>query len=80
MTVIAFDTLKFSRELMDYGVPQKQAEGQARALANVIDEQIATKHDLKVLELKIIWRLGSLVVSSILISTAILGILISIYH
>ena len=33
MTVITFDTLKYTKILMEAGVPQRQAEGQATALS-----------------------------------------------
>jgi hypothetical protein len=80
MTVIAFDTLKYSKHLIEAGVPQRQAEGQAEALAQVVDEQLATKQDLKELEHKILMRLGSLIIIAVSLSTAILGILISVHH
>ena len=80
MTVITFDTLKYSKTLIEAGVPSQQAEAQAEALAAVIEEQISTKQDLKLLEArletKILTKLGSLM----LICTAILGILISLHH
>lgn len=72
--MIAFDTLKYSKGLIDVGVSQKQAERQAELLAEVIDSQLATKHDLKTLEFRIIKRMGSLIVTC----TAILGVLISL--
>ena len=80
MTVITFDTLKYAKKLMESGVPQRQAEGQAEALATVVEDQLVTKHDLNVLEArleaKILTKLGALT----LICTTILGVLISIHH
>lgn len=50
MHVIALDTLKYSKKLIEAGIPQKQAEAQAYALAEVIDDQLVTKKDFKDLE------------------------------
>jgi hypothetical protein len=44
---ITFDTLAYSKKLKAAGVPQKQAEVQAEALAEFIEEGVATKKDLK---------------------------------
>lgn len=78
--MITFDTLKYTKILMEAGVPAKQAEGQAEALAHVVEDQIATKQDLQLLETrlesKILTKLGGL----ILICTAVLGILLSTHH
>jgi hypothetical protein len=53
MATIAFDTLKFSKRLKDAGVPDKQAEAEAEALAEVFEvnlKELATKDDLKIME------------------------------
>jgi hypothetical protein len=49
MATIAFDTLKFSKRLKDAGVPERQAEAEAEALAEVLEvnlKDLATKEDL----------------------------------
>jgi hypothetical protein len=54
MSTVSFDTLKFAQTLRDKaGVPQPQAEGMAEAFAEATGEQIATKADLKELELSL---------------------------
>jgi hypothetical protein len=55
---LTFDTLKFANELKAAGVPDRQAEAEAVALANVLAETVrtsdlATKADTKNLEIKI---------------------------
>ena len=53
MATIAFDTLKFSKRLKDAGVPDKQAEAEAEALAEVLEvnlKDLASRDDLKALE------------------------------
>jgi len=44
---IIFDTLAYTKKLIAVGVPAKQAEVQAETFAEIIDERIATKNDLK---------------------------------
>jgi len=56
---LSFDTLKFANELKAGGVPDKQAEAEAVALANVLVEAVrtsdlATKEDTENLEIKIV--------------------------
>ncbi|MBF0178369.1 MAG: DUF1640 domain-containing protein [Magnetococcales bacterium] len=53
---VAFDTLKFVRRLRDAGVDEKQAEAFSEAFREIQDAQLkelATKGDLKELELRI---------------------------
>ena len=50
---LAIDTLDYARKLIDAGVPEKQAEAQARVLAEIVESSLATKRDIKELELKI---------------------------
>lgn len=52
MATIAFDTLKYSKRLREAGVPEKQAEAEAEALAEVLEvnlKELATKEDMKAL-------------------------------
>lgn len=50
MASIAFDTHAFVKELTAAGMPEAQAEVLASSQAKLIDEQLATKKDLKELE------------------------------
>ncbi|MEG9884810.1 MAG: hypothetical protein V6Z86_09425, partial [Hyphomicrobiales bacterium] len=47
---LAFDTLKYSKRLVEAGFTQTQAEALAEEQAGLIDERLATKQDLKQLE------------------------------
>lgn len=50
MSTITFDTLKFADTLKAAGVPDKQAEAEARALADAFSSnasELATKGDVK---------------------------------
>lgn len=47
---ITFDTLSFSKKMIKAGFTQQQAEGQAEALIEIVDDNLATKHDLSKVE------------------------------
>ncbi len=53
MSSVTFDTLKYVETLKEAGVPDNQARAQSEALKEVLNTEVATKHDLKELELKI---------------------------
>ncbi len=72
-TTHAFDTLIYARKLKKAGFTEKQADAQAEALASVVNENLATKQDIKKLgqefrhemkhsETKVIFRLSSILV------------------
>ncbi len=44
---MAFDTLKYSESLKEAGVDEKQAAAHAHALRNAIEDDLASKSDLK---------------------------------
>ncbi|MBF0444392.1 MAG: DUF1640 domain-containing protein [Magnetococcales bacterium] len=48
---IVFDTHANVKQLTAVGFTEEQAEAQTRIIANLVDEQLATKRDLKELEL-----------------------------
>lgn len=47
MSPIFFDTLAYAKQLIDAGMPEKQAEVQATTLAFIIEDKITTKKDLQ---------------------------------
>ncbi len=47
---IAFDTLAYANKLKKAGIPGEQAEVHAVAIAEIVNEQMATKRDIKELE------------------------------
>ncbi len=47
---IAFDTLAYANKLKKAGIPDEQAEVHAAAIAEIVNEQMATKRDIKELE------------------------------
>jgi hypothetical protein len=80
---ITFDTLAYVKKLKAAGVPEKQAEVQAETFAEIIEDRIATKHDILLLkqELKlgladtkaeiIKWVAGMLVAQAAIVATLV---------
>ena len=54
MATLTFDTHAFVKELTQAGMPEEQAEVLARSQATLIDEKLATKQDLKELEMRLV--------------------------
>jgi flagellar motor switch protein FliM len=57
MRTLAFDTLEFAKKLKAANFPQDQAEALAEAVAGLVEERLATKQDLKELEIRLEARL-----------------------
>lgn len=61
MSSISFDTHKFVRKLQEAGFDEKQAEGLTEAMRAAIDEsELATRSDLREMELRLDSRFESL--------------------
>ena len=65
MSTVTFDTHAFVKDLTRAGMPEEQAEVLARSQAALIDDKLATKQDLKELELRLTIRLGSMMVVAV---------------
>src|SRR5512134_3408231 len=50
---IALDTLAYAKRLREAGFSEQQAEGQAEALAAAMTDTLATKQDLRELEVRV---------------------------
>ena len=50
MAATTFDTLAYSKRLQELGFTREQAEGFAQIQREIIDDKLATKHDLRGLE------------------------------
>jgi len=75
-TAIAFDTHAYVKKLTGVGFSEKQAEVQAETLVALIEDRLATKQDLKELgislernlkelEMRLVIRLGGLLVMAV---------------
>ena len=74
MAQFGFDTLAFVKRLSAAGMNARQAEALAEALTEHAFTDLATKTDLKELELRLTIRMGALSAATI----AILGALITL--
>ena len=50
---IPFDTLADTKKLKEAGFTMRQAEVQAKAMAALINDQLATRHDFNELEISV---------------------------
>jgi len=50
MATITFDTLAYSKKLKAAGFTEQQAEVQAEAFAEIIEDRLATKQDILILQ------------------------------
>ena len=83
---VVFDTLAYAKKLRGAGFTEQQAEVQAEALAQIIDERLATKQDIQELRRDIIEmeqrltykltiRLGTMLVAAVGVVAALVKIL-----
>ena len=75
MAAIMFDTYAFVKQLIEAGMPEEQAEVLARSQTTLIEEKLATKGDLKELELRLRLHLGSMIVVAIGVVAALVKLL-----
>ena len=76
MATAIFDTLAYAKKLKGAGVPENQAEIHAEAIAGLIDEQLATKKGLQILEANVTariirWVAGMLVAQAAIVATLV---------
>lgn len=58
MSTVTFDTLEFVETLKQAGIPENQARAQSEALKKVLNSEVATKHDITEMGIKIEKRLN----------------------
>ena len=74
-SAILFDTHAYVKKLEAGGFTSAQAEVQVEALAGWVDEYLATKLDLRELELRLTVRLGAMITAGIAIVAVLVKIL-----
>ena len=62
-TTLIFDTLQYAKRLKQAGFTEEQAEVQAEAIKQLIDDQLITKQDIKMLEYQLTIKLGGIIVT-----------------
>ena len=87
MNTITLDTLEYANQLKSVGVPAAHAEMQATlekkqtdTFNELLEEKFATKIDLKLMESRLIIKLGSLIAGATILIIGVLGFLIQMHH
>ncbi len=73
---IAFDTLAYAKKMQAVGFTTEQAEVQAEAISDLINEQLTTKQDLHELELRLTVKVGAMLIALAMLLFAGLPILL----
>lgn len=72
---LIFDTLLYVKRLRDAGFTDRQAEVQAETIKELLEEQIATKRDLREMKSRIILKVGAMISASIAITSTLVKLL-----
>ena len=72
MSILAFDTHKFVKELTGAGMKTEQAEVLANSYAGLLTDRIATKDDLKALEDRLNARIAYAQVAAVVALSAVI--------
>lgn len=87
MSAVTFDTLKYVETLKIAGVPESQAKAQSEALKEVLNTEVATKHDLTEMELRVEAKLESMKyeiikwnTGTLLAATGIFAAIVKFWH
>ena len=73
---IAFDTLAYAKKMKAVGFTEEQAEVQAEAISDLINDQLTTKQDLHELELRLTVKVGAMLIALAMLLFAGLPILL----
>jgi len=73
---IAFDTLAYAKKMKAVGFTEEQAEVQAEAISELINDQLTTKQDLHELELRLTVKVGAMLIALAMLLFAGLPILL----
>lgn len=72
MSTLIFNSLEYARRLEQAGFTREQAEMQANILTEIVDEKMATKQDLRELELRLTVRLGGMLTAGVALLAALI--------
>jgi hypothetical protein len=66
-----FDTLKYSRVLEAAGVARDQAEAHVKIIAEIVEDDLTTKQDLRELEYRLIIKLSAVLGTIVTVAIAV---------
>lgn len=79
MSAVAFDTHAYVKKLRAVGFSEEQAEVQAETLSSLINDQLATKQDLRELEERLLYRLtlrmGGMMIAAVSLVAAVIKLM-----
>jgi len=70
-----FNTLRYAKKLESVGVNRDQAEAHIQIIAEIIEDDVATKRDLKEMESRMIIKLSAIMGGMISLAIAIISVL-----
>lgn len=74
MPEMVFNALNCAKRLEQAGFTRQQAEVQANMMAEVVDEKMATRQDLRELEYRLIIRLGGMLAAGVTLLAALIAL------
>ena len=72
MAELIFNSLDYAKRLEQAGFTREQAETQANIMTEIVDEKMATKRDLRELELRMTIRFGSMLCAAVAVLAALI--------
>lgn len=79
MPEMVFNSLNYAKRLEQAGFTREQAEVQANIMTEIVDEKIATKQDLRELELRLKYdltlRMGAMITAGVAFLAALMTFL-----
>ncbi len=67
-----FNTLKYTKKLESVGITREQAEAHIQIIAEIVEEDVATKNDLKDLENRLVIKLSAILGGMITLAIAVI--------
>ena len=80
MSAITFDTHAYVKKLRAVGFSEEQAEVQAETLSSLINDQLATKQDLRELEERLMYRLTLRMGGMMIAAVSIVATVVRLMH
>jgi hypothetical protein len=80
MSAITFDTPAYVKKLRAVGFSEEQAEVQAGTLSTLINDQLATKQDLREMEERLMYRLTLRMGGMMIAAVSIVATVVRMMH
>lgn len=70
--VATFNALKYTKKLEGVGIAREQAEAHVQVIAEIVEDDVATKNDLKDLENRLVIKLSAILGGMITLAIAVI--------